>query len=651
MPATLTTCLPALRRAVVTLALGAASSLGVLLPAHAAERFVSTSGSDSTGNGTRAAPYRTLARVLSPAAGIVQSGDVVTLLATTANPVFNECDVRLRVKLVLRSDSGQRAHIHCDIQTPDSVTIQIDPDASGSRLSNLEISGGRYYGIFLQTDWDSQGNRIGRGASNIVIEDVYVHDTGRDAIKITPKSDYVTIRRAEIARSGAGYPAGTPLDDKNAEGIDNVNGSFMIVEDSYIHDTATTGVYFKGGASDVIVQRNRIENAGIAGVLIGFDTSPEYFDTAVNPQYYEAIRGTVRNNVIRNANYAGIGLYAAQDSVVANNTVINTGRLGHAALYFGVTFQDYEPGAGRPANRGVRLRNNLVQQQGGDCVRIRYSDELGGLSGLAGRVDSDYNVFGATSGACVFADARPGSTLAGSSLGAWRTAMQADSASAEAVVALDSAGRPVTGAVTQARGAPLPAVVDDVQRVVRAAPPDIGAHQVAAATDVRVMTEFRQNDLDYYFITARDDEKQALDTVNGWQRTGAEFKVHLAVRNGLHGIARYYFDQVARGGQRGSHFYTALAAEKDALTALNPANTRAPRLPFAEGEDGYVPLPATVGSSLTCGDGYWPIYRAFRGPARFPDDANHRFTTDARLHERLVAAGWDGEGVKLCAVR
>ena len=89
----------------------------------------------------------------------------------------------------------------------------------------------------------------------------------------------------------------------------------------------------------------------------------------------------------------------------------------------------------------------------------------------------------------------------------------------------------------------------------------------------------------------------------------------------------------------------------DALTALNPANTRAPRLPFAEGEDGYVALPATVGSSLTCGDGYWPIYRAFRGPARFPDDANHRFTTDARLHERLVAAGWDGEGVKLCAVR
>ena len=637
------------RLAVATMMLLA--GLASTAPALAAERFVSTTGSDSTGNGSRAAPYRTLSRVLSPSAGIVRAGDVVTLLATASNPVFNECDVRLRVPLTIRSDAARRAHIHCDIQTPDSVTIQIDPDASGSRLSNLEISGGRYYGIFLQTDWDVQGNPGGRGASNIVIEDVYVHDTGRDAIKITPKSDYVTIRRAEIARSGAGYAPGTPLDDKNAEGIDNVNGSFMIVEDSYIHDTATTGVYFKGGATDVIVQRNRIENVGIAGVLVGFDTSPEYFDTVRNPQYYEAIRGIVRNNVIRNANYAGIGLYAAQDSVVANNTVINTGNLGHAALYFGVTFQDYEPAAGRPANRGVVLRNNLVQQQGGDCIRIRYSDELGGLSGLAGAVDSDFNVFHAASGACVFADARPGSTLAGSGLAAWRTAMQADGASTEVAVALDSTGRPLSGGATEGRGAPLPAVVDDLQRVVRVSPPDIGAHQVTAAAGVRVMSEFRHGELDYYFITARDDEKLLLDSVNGWQRTGAEFKVHASVQTGLHGIARYYFDQVARGGQRGSHFYTAIAAEKDALAALNPGNARAPRVPFAEGEDGYVPLPTVNGSVASCGAGYWPIYRAFRGPARFADDANHRFTTDARLHERLVAAGWDGEGVKLCALR
>ena len=47
------------------------------------------------------------------------------------------------------------------------------------------------------------------------------------------------------------------------------------------------------------------------------------------------------------------------------------------------------------------------------------------------------------------------------------------------------------------------------------------------------------------------------------------------------------------------------------------------------------------------GAGYWPIYRAFLlvAGAGFADDANRRVhCTDARLHERPVAAGWDGRG-------
>ena len=108
-----------------------------------------------------------------------------------------------------------------------------------------------------------------------------------------------------------------------------------------------------------------------------------------------------------------------------------------------------------------------------------------------------------------------------------------------------------------------------------------------------------------------------------------------ACSTGLHGIARYYFDQVARGGQRGSHFYTAIAAEKGRARRAQSGQRRAPRVPFAEGEDGYVPLPTVNGSVATCGAGYWPIYRAFRGPARFADDANHRFTTTP-----VCTSGW-----------
>src|SRR5690606_41503432 len=123
-----------------------------------------------------------------------------------------------------------------------------------------------------------------------------------------------TIRRTEIDRTGAPDPAGTPQDNMNADGIDNGNGSGMVVEDSYSHGTATTGLYFKGGAADVLIQRNRIENTGDAGILVGFDTSPEFFDLQLNPGYYEAIRGRVINNVVRNTGYAGIGMYASRDS-------------------------------------------------------------------------------------------------------------------------------------------------------------------------------------------------------------------------------------------------------------------------------------------------------------------------------------------------
>jgi hypothetical protein len=38
----------------------------------------------------------------------------------------------------------------------------------------------------------------------------------------------------------------------------------------------------------------------------------------------------------------------------------------------------------------------------------------------------------------------------------------------------------------------------------------------------------------------------------------------------------------------------------------------------------------------------------FRGSARFPDDPNHRFTTNAAVYNAFVAQGWDGEGVNFC---
>lgn len=452
--------------------------------AFCAEWFVSPTGSDSTGKGSLAQPFKTLTHLLEPARELVKAGDVVTLRGPLGNNVYREVEVRLRVPLTLRSYPGEWAVIACPIDQEDTVCVQIDPEAAGSRLSRLEISGGNLYGVFLQTDWDARNNRSGKGAANVTLEDCSIHDTGRDAIKITPQSNNMTIRRCEIYNTGRIYAPGTALDDKNAEGIDNVNGSGMLVEDSWIHDIATTGLYFKGGAADVIVQRNRIERTGVGGIMVGFDTSPEFFDTVANPRYYESIRGLVRNNVVRDTGYAGIGLYAAQDAVVVNNTIINTAKAGHAALYFGVTLQDFEPEAVRPPTVNPLIRNNLVLQSGGDCVSIRWANEISaaGLFGLTGSPGTDVNWFHNTAGPCRFVDTRPGSALAdGGSLAAWQTQLQADRSSFSGAISVRTDGHLPAGSPAAGKGAALTQVSDDLDGLQRSGSIDIGADQASSA--------------------------------------------------------------------------------------------------------------------------------------------------------------------------
>lgn len=171
---------------------------------------------------------------------------------------------------------------------------------------------------------------------------------------------------------------------------------------------------------------------------------------------------------------------------------------------------------------------------------------------------------------------------------------------------------------------------------------------IADPTQTRSMVEYRYAPLDYYFITSSDSEKATLDNFAGWARTGLSFPVLVAEATDRVGISRYYFDRIAKGGARGSHFYTLVAAEKAALAALNPDNLAAPRLPYNEGIDAWAFAPVQDGVGGSCAAGLAPVLRLFRGNARFPDDPNHRFTTSQAVYDEFVARGWDGEGVKFC---
>lgn len=162
------------------------------------------------------------------------------------------------------------------------------------------------------------------------------------------------------------------------------------------------------------------------------------------------------------------------------------------------------------------------------------------------------------------------------------------------------------------------------------------------------MVEFYFPALDYYFITSSATDIATLDGFANWQRTGKSFKVYVNEQPGSSGINRYYFDQIAVNKSRGSHFYTLVQSEKDILAGINPGNSRAPGLPYFEGVESHAFTPPVPGVGGFCAAGLTSVYRLFRGQAKFPDNPNHRFTTDTTVYNAFVALGWDGEGVKFC---
>ena len=163
-----------------------------------------------------------------------------------------------------------------------------------------------------------------------------------------------------------------------------------------------------------------------------------------------------------------------------------------------------------------------------------------------------------------------------------------------------------------------------------------------------IMTEFQYSPLSYYFMTSRDNEKALLDGIPAWRRTGLSFPVFGSSEYDTYGIGRFFFDQIAKSGTRGSHFYTLLDSEKTLLRAQNPNNAAPPLKPQDEGIDSFAYLPVVEGVGGTCAYGQIPVYRIFRGNVRFPDDPNHRFTTSLPTYNSAVAQGWTGEGVKFC---
>ena len=418
--------------------------------------YVSPTGNDATADGSIGKPYRSI----NTALGKARSGATIILRSGTYREGRN---VRVqKSNITIKSAKGEWAVIDLTTYNPGNqehsgVLFYAEDETtrkpvSDCKLQSVEVKGG-YYAVCCDTQWEwvRPGEPPGSGVSNIIIEDCILHDSQDDAVKIKPGCKNITIRYCEIYNSGREFANRSNFNtgDCNSEGIDNVNGDKMHVHNNYIHDICSTGIYAKGGATDVMIENNRIERTYAAGITIGFYTSSQYFDTEVNPEYYENIRGTVRNNLIIDAGWEGIGLYASKDAQVYNNTIVNAvcGVMKyHSPIYFGISDQDWNNPAGCPPNINPDIHHNIVSQPStytNRIIDIRYvkpgdvykTRDISGLEGRPAMHDNCYHVAGRSA---TFTDNRPGSILENAGFAAWQSHINGDKGSLEVDPALNA---------------------------------------------------------------------------------------------------------------------------------------------------------------------------------------------------------------------
>jgi hypothetical protein len=157
-----------------------------------------------------------------------------------------------------------------------------------------------------------------------------------------------------------------------------------------------------------------------------------------------------------------------------------------------------------------------------------------------------------------------------------------------------------------------------------------------AAATVTVF-EFYNTDLKHYFRTAEVDEANAIDGGSagpGWQRTGLNFTAYAAGDGPGNDVCRFY-NPVAN-----THFYTA---DPDECTQVKLPNSGW----NYEGLSFRIPLP-TAGA---CPQGTTAVFRDYNNRGvPIANDANHRFTISLSVYDDMIAQGWIGENVVMCAL-
>ena len=272
------------------------------------EIFVSPSGDNSNGDGSRAKPFQTVVRALQG----VQANDAIRLLPGRYNGGISAANL----------SGSPEAPIWVG-GVPGEQRPVISGGSGGIHLGrvrylvleNLEVEGATGNGINCDDASDYANSNATRF---VVFRNLLIHDIGtgknNDGLKLSGVNDFWVVD-CEFAKISA-----------NGSAIDHVGCHRGVVARCSFTDCGNA-VQCKGGSEDIEIRGNRFLRAGGRAVNIGGSTGFTFFRPPLSKERanYESRNIRVVANLFEGSD-APVAFVGAVESLVANNTIINPTR-------------------------------------------------------------------------------------------------------------------------------------------------------------------------------------------------------------------------------------------------------------------------------------------------------------------------------------
>ncbi len=269
--------------------------------------YVATNGSDLHNGRSLSSAFRSINRAISaanPGDTIEVRGGVYPGGITIFTPGVAQAWIRMRPyrdeKVVI--DGTGRTHA-VYFYNPQFVPMYWT-------LEGFEIRGGEEYVVKIDTPYVQLLNNN-------------LYGSKADIVKLVQTAHHVVISGNEIHHNRA--PNGA-----NAQGVDIVGASDVVIARNYVHDIPSIGMYAKGSASNIVFEYNRVENIFQRGIMLGQSTDLEFLDRRRPYETYDSI---IRYNTVRNTGSACLATASSSNVQIHHNLCENAATQAHGAIF------------------------------------------------------------------------------------------------------------------------------------------------------------------------------------------------------------------------------------------------------------------------------------------------------------------------------